>query len=229
MKSKKIAVIPARGGSKAVPLKNIKTLNGRPLIEYTIQTAIKANVFDKIVVSTDHDMITSICENFNEVEVVHRPDYLSLDGSSTESAIIHACDTIEKKEGRSFDVVITLEPTSPMRSIETIIKCSLLIDNPDIDSVVGVVESTEVFGKIENGEYKLLNPNQPRRRQDRDALYKISSTIFATKVKTLRSSNDILGGVTAPLIVKEEEAIDINTEFDFLLAEAIMQLKEDVK
>jgi CMP-N,N'-diacetyllegionaminic acid synthase len=229
MKLKKIAVIPARGGSKAVPLKNIKALNGKPLIEYTIETAIKANVFDKIIVSTDHDVISNICEKFKEVEIIHRPDYLSLDGSSTESAIIHACDTIEKKEGYSFDVIVTLEPTSPMRSIETIIKCSLLIDNPDIDSVVGVIESTEVFGKIESGEYKLLNPNQPRRRQDRDALYKISSTIFATKVKTLRKFNDILGGVTAPLIVKEEEAIDINTEFDFLLAEAIMQLKEGVK
>jgi CMP-N-acetylneuraminic acid synthetase len=221
---KKIAIIPARGGSKSIPLKNIKHLNGKPLIEYTIETALLSNSFDKIIVSTDHDGIADVCSKYSEVDVFRRPSYLSLDQSTTESALIHVCNKLNMNNYYP-DAVVVLEPTSPMRSVDTIKKCSCLLDNDNIDSVVGVVEVTSLYGKIIDNEFQLSNPNLSRRRQDREKVYQVCSTIFATKVPILREKNDVMGGSTAPLIVNMSEAIDINEEYDFLLAEAMIKIK----
>jgi len=220
-----IGIIPARGGSKSIPLKNIKKLNGKPLIEYTIEAAIESKVLDRLIVSTDHDEIASVCEKYAEVEVYRRPENLSTDTATTESVLLHVCDELELNEGLAPDFVLTLEPTSPMRTAQTIKRCISLIEKPDVDSVVGVVETREVYGKINNGIFEHLFPNQPRRRQDRESIYSESSTIYGTTLKILREKKSVLGDKVHPLIIEKKEAVDINDIYDFLLAEVIMKIE----
>jgi CMP-N,N'-diacetyllegionaminic acid synthase len=221
-----IGIIPARGGSKSIPLKNIKKLNGKPLIEYTIETAIESKVLDRIIVSTDNDEIASVCEKYKEIDVFRRPDYLSVDSARTEPVLLHVCDELEKREGLIPDIVLTLEPTSPMRTAKTIRKCLELINKPNVDSVIGVAETREVYGKIKNGIYEPLIPDQPRRRQERDPIFRESSTIYGTTLKILRETNSVIGAKTSPLIIDKNEAIDINDIYDFLLAEVIIRTEE---
>jgi N-acylneuraminate cytidylyltransferase len=95
----------------------------------------------------------------------------------------------------------------------------------DADSAIGVVESRSCYGKIINGKFEFLFPRQPRRRQERMPLYKESSTIYGTKTNILRQKKSVLGDILYPIIVSEEEAIDINTPFDFEFAEIYMKLK----
>lgn len=223
-----IGIIPARGGSKSIPLKNIKLLNGKPLIEYSIESALASNILDRIIVSTDHDDIDAIVQKYKNVEVFRRPTELSTDKSSTEEALLNVCDELYARDSYIADVVLTLEPTSPLRSISTIIRCAEIIQKQGVDSVVGVVETNSVYGKIVDNKYKLLFPKQPRRRQDREALFKISSTIFATKMSTLRSTKNVLGGELYPLIINKEEAIDINDKYDFMFAEIICKMLREV-
>jgi CMP-N,N'-diacetyllegionaminic acid synthase len=218
-----IGIIPARGGSKSIPLKNIKKLNGKPLIEYTIEVAIESKILNRIIVSTDHDEIAKVCEKYSEVDVFLRPDNLSTDTARTEPVLLHVCDVLQQVEGIIPEFILTLEPTSPMRRVETVRRCLDLISITGIDSVLAVAETREVYGKIKNGAYQHLIPNQPRRRQDREPIYRESSTIYGTTLKSLRETNSIIGGETIPLIVDKKEAIDINDIYDFMLAEAVLR------
>ena len=221
-----LAVIPARGGSKSIPLKNIKLLNGKPLIEYTIETALASKALDRIAVSTDHEDIIRICQQYNEIDVIVRPPELATDEAPTEWTLLHACDELKKKDDFIPDVVLTLEPTSPLRSTQTIIRCIDIFKTTDADSVIGVTETRACYGKIVDGRFEYLSQNQPRRRQEREPLYKESSTIYATKLDTLRRKNSVLGEKLYPLIISHNEAIDINELFDFKLIEVLINQKK---
>jgi N-acylneuraminate cytidylyltransferase len=219
---KVLGVIPARGGSKGVPLKNIKHLAGKPLLSYTVDSAQASGAVDRLVVSTDHAEIAAVAKQAG-AEVLMRPPELSTDQARTEAALLHVLDTLEKSGFRP-DLVLTLEPTSPFRSAELIRRCLKIFEATDADSVIGVVESRENYGRIVDGRYQFLFPDQPRRRQEREPLYREASTIYATRTATLRNKQSVLGDRLHALVVEESEAVDINTVFDFNVAEALMQL-----
>jgi len=224
-----VGVIPARGGSKGILRKNIKQLNGKPLIVYTIESALASGVINKLIVSTDDDEIAQVCNSYKKVLVYKRPRELSTDTSSTEAALINACEQLSSLENIKADYVLTLEPTSPFRSAETIQKTVELLLKPNIDSVVGVTEVTSVLGRIDGDVFSHIFPNQPRRRQDRKALYQESSTIYGTSMQVLRDKKLVIGDFPAPMIVPKKEALDINDEFDFQLVESVMKFKATIK
>ena len=218
-----IGIIPARGGSKSVFKKNIKPLNNKPLIEYTIESAIAANIIDCLIVSTDDDEIIDVCKKFKGIEIIKRPIELSTDDSKTDSCLIHACKKIQEFKKINLDLVLTLEPTSPLRKPDTIKEClNIFVDN-DIDSLISVVETKDCLGKIINNRFKHIEPNQPRRRQDREPLYKECGVIYGTKYETLINGNSIFGKKIYPMIVNQIEALDINYECDFKIIEAIIK------
>lgn len=219
-----LAVIPARGGSKSVPLKNIRELCGKPLIAYTIESAQKSISINKLVVSTDHPQIAQVARDFS-TDVIIRPAELATDAAPTEWALLHVLDELKRLYGFEPDIVLTLEPTSPFRTPQLIDRCVEVFKTTKADSVIGVVESRSCYGKIINGKFEFLFPGQPRRRQERIPLYKESSTIYGTKTNILRQKKSVLGDILYPVIVSEEEAIDINTPFDFEFAEVYMKLK----
>lgn len=217
-----VGVIPARGGSKGIPLKNIKLMNGKPLIAYTIESALASGALNRIIVSTDDDRIAAASAQYPNVDVVIRPAELSTDTATTECALIHVCDELLRKENFDVDYVLTLEPTSPLRTKATIQKCVDILKQPQVDSVVGVTETSSVIGRILDDKFVHIFPGQPRRRQDREVLYKESSTIYGTSVAVLRRLNSVLGDCPYPLIIPKQESLDINDALDFQIVESLM-------
>jgi CMP-N-acetylneuraminic acid synthetase len=154
-----------------------------------------------------------------------RPAALATDEASTELTLLHVLDELEAREGYVPDAVMTLEPTSPLRSAGLIDRCAEAMQAGDADSVITVAETRECFGRIVDGRFEYLIKNQARRRQDRPPLYRESSTVYLTRVPTLRARRSVLGERICPVIVDPAEAIDINSPLDLAVADAVLRWK----
>ncbi len=218
-----LAVVPVRGGSKGVPRKNIRPLNGIPLVGHTLQTAQQVDRIDLLVVSTEDHEIAQIAKGYG-VQVVLRPDELASDTATTESALLHTLDVLEQ-EGEVFDVILVLEATSPLRSVDTIERAISMISEPRYQSVLAVRETYENIGLMNDGYFRPVVPDAPRRRQLRAPFYIESSTIYAAKTSYLREQGTLVCENWGALVVPEEEAADINTEDDFLYVEFLSQMR----
>lgn len=219
---KPIAIIPARGGSKSIPKKNIKLFAGKPLIFYTIKTAQEAGVFDRIIVSTDDNEIAEVSRNY-DAEIIMRPVEFARDESPTEDALIHVLDVLKEKENYEPTVVMTLEPTAPLRSIETIKGVIDLYKTTDADSVMTLESEHECHAYLKDGKIKFLIENLPRRRQDREPIYKENGGTYLTETSVLREKRKVLGNNLFGYVLPRKETIDINDLLDFQIAEIIMK------
>ena len=217
-----LAVIPARGGSKSIPLKNIRPLAGKPLLAYTIEAAKQSRYLDRCVVSTDHDEIAKVAAGYG-AEVIHRPPEYATDEAPTELALLHAVGSLGQS-GYRPDYVVTLEPTSPLRTAELIDRCiELAMKQAEADCVMTVTETRKCYGRIVEGRFEYLFPDQPRRRQDRTPLYEESSTVYVTRTSALQRDRSVVGRVRYAVVVDDSrQAIDINEPLDFMLAEAAL-------
>lgn len=222
--SKILSVIPARGGSKGIPRKNIKLFLGKPLIYYSIKTALDAGVFDRVVVSTDDDEIAQISKSFGAF-VVKRPAELAQDVSSVEDAVLHVLDFLKQSENYEPDIVALLEPTSPLRSVKTIKECIEVYKNTDADSLITLEESYACHGYLKEGKFKFLEDNLPRRRQDRVPIYSEQGAIYLTEVPLLREKGKLLGDNLYGYVLPNTEAMDVNSILDFVIAEAVMKYR----
>ncbi len=221
-----IAIIPARGGSKGIPRKNIKELAGKPLIAYTIEAAKKAKKLDMVFVSTEDREIAEIAKKYG-AEVIERPIELAQDGTPTHEVLQHAA-----KEAGGADIIVTLQATSPVRDPRHIDEAiEMLGEN---DSVVGVceIEYPPYWAKkIENG---LLVPfikteKEYFRRQDMPKSYRINGAIYVTKREVLEKENSVFGKKIVPLVMDEFHSIDVDTEMEFLTAEAALKIIKERK
>ena len=205
------AVIPARGGSKSIKNKNIFKVKNKPLIFYSINQAIKSKIFKKIFISSDSIKILNICKKFKNLELVERPKKISSDKSKTVDAILH----VIKKYNiffKKIDVVFVLEPTSPLRSCETILRSAKVFHlNKLVDSLISVVPTKSLYGKINKKNlFTYFEKRIKRRRQERNPIYKETGTIWATKTKYLIKHKKIVGGNIFPLVISKQEDLDIN-------------------
>jgi CMP-N,N'-diacetyllegionaminic acid synthase len=221
-----VAVIPARGGSKRIPNKNISPLAGKPLLAYTIEAAQASGVVDRILVSTDSNAISQLAREFG-AEVLMRPTELATDASSTESVLLHALDIL-MKEGVQPPAVLTLPPTSPLRSAETIRAFVAAFEQlpAEIDALISLTENRGDFWlKKEEGteQWARLFPDAPRRRQDREPLYEENSALYLTRVAALRQTQSILGKRVAGYVIDSQEAVDINEPLDLLWAAFLLE------
>jgi CMP-N,N'-diacetyllegionaminic acid synthase len=214
-----VGIVPARGGSKGVPRKNLAQVAGEPLVVHTIRAALAAETLNRVVVSTDDDDIAAISRAAG-AEVVMRPPALAADESRTEDALLHAVDALGPPEP---DYVVTLEPTSPLRTPALIDTCVRLALDRGADAVVTVAETREVMGRVEGGCFVPLEPGLPRRRQERSALYRELSAVYVTRTSHLRAAGSVLAASPYAVVVPEEQAIDINTTLDLFLADAVMR------
>ena len=217
-----VAIIPARGGSKSIKNKNIYKIKNKPLIFYSIETAIKSNVFDKIIVSSDSDKILSLVSKFKNIETIKRPRKISNDKAQTVDALLHV---LKKLNNNKFpEVIITLEPTSPLRSKKTIINAvKVFKSNKDIDSLISVVETRSLYGRIRSGMFKYNENKIIRRRQDRNPIFKETGTIWGTRVKYLVKFKKIIGGKIYPLIISKNEDLDINNKEDINIFKKLLK------
>lgn len=220
-----LAVIPARGGSKGIPKKNIFPLKGKPLIEYTIECALDSEACDDIAVSTDSDDIVQVVKKYPQVILIPRPDNISGDDASTEEALLHALQFMRAEYGKEYEAIMTLQATSPLRKPATIKKFREEYERVHIkfDAMLTLHENRADHWVCVNGRYERLYPNASRRRQEREPLYIENSCIYITSAESLKITKSVLGRNVAGFIVSEEEGMDINEPMDIKIIEGLMQ------
>lgn len=218
-----LAVIPARGGSKRIPRKNIIEINGKPLLAYTIEFARKLPEIDAVVVSSEDDEILSVASSYG-AEALRRPNELAMDNTQDEPVLIHAANALETK-GRIFDYIVMLQCTLPLRTLETVSNVITTGVNGDFDTVSTCVEDRSRYRRFRNGVWMPLDTNASRRSQEREPYYREADVCYIMKTKTLVSTGTIFGGKVEFVIVDEIENIDINTPFDLELVTCLMSKK----
>ncbi|AEE22233.1 acylneuraminate cytidylyltransferase [Glaciecola sp. 4H-3-7+YE-5] len=219
--AKIVCVIPARGGSKGVPLKNIRLLAGKPLIAHTIEQVVKAQHDIEVYVSTDDLAIADIATQAGS-RVIMRPDSLSGDKSTSESALLHALTEIETKG--AIDYVVFLQCTSVFRSSTDIDRAINQIIKDESDSLLSVVPSHRFLWQVSDKGAESINydfKHRPR-RQDMEPQYQENGSIYIFRPWVLRQFNNRLGGKIALYQMDERSAIDIDSELDFKVAELLL-------
>lgn len=218
-----LAVIPARGGSKGIPNKNIYPLLNKPLLAYTVEAAIQSAVAERVVVSTDSKEIAEVALQYG-AEIINRPTELSTDEAPTELALIHALDSLTA-QNFTPEWVLTLQPTSPLRSSQTIrdFVAAFSDASQHFDSMLSVTEdSAYKWVKTEGHALQPLFPNAARRRQDRPPLYSEDSALYITRVQALRNTGSIFGRNVTGFSIDPIEAVDINEPLDLAWAEFLL-------
>lgn len=231
---KSIAIIPARSGSKGLIDKNIKLLNGKPLLAYTIESAKKTNLFSEIMVSTDSEKYSEIAKTYG-ASVPFLRDYKTSDDLASSWDVVKEVIFKYKELGFEFETIALLQPTSPLRTSSDIIKGFDIFKNNNANSVISVCE-TEHSPLWSNTLPKnlsmsnFINPeilNTPRQRLP--SYYQINGAIYIVKTNYIISSDDIYRDRSFALIMKKENSIDIDNYIDFFVAESILKLKSSNK
>lgn len=223
-----LAVIPARKNSRGLPGKNIRPFRGQPLALRAVQCARIAGCFDAIALSTDDDRLLEMLrkQNLSDVSSIRRPDPLAEDLARIEPALLHALDWFESAGVPPFHAVALLEPTSPLRNPETIRSCVAAFRAGSVASLVTVVESREYLWKRSaNAGYEPIW-NAPRRRQEREPHFIEAGIIYLSRVESLRATGTLISSAPMAVNVPRREAVDINDETDFHLAEYLAALNE---
>jgi CMP-N,N'-diacetyllegionaminic acid synthase len=219
-----LVIIPARGGSKRIPHKNIVSLCGKPLLLYTIDCVKEAGLLDVTVVSTEDSSISRIASEAG-VGVISRPLELAADNTSTEAVLLDVVGRMRLNQERLPEWVITLPPTSPLRSSETLLKFlhEIELASQDTDCLMSITENRGDFWHyVEDGSLKRLFPNAPRRQQDRAPIFEENSAIYCTRISSLIETGSILGKKVEGIVIDPLEALDINTLEDLNFAEALI-------
>lgn len=219
-----LGVIPARAGSKRLPGKNLRPLLGVPLVVHAIRSALAAPSIGRVIVTTDSEEIATVARDAG-AEVVMRPPELATDAASTEQALLHVVETIERAGEAVPEFVATLEPTSPLRTPALIERCIELARAEAADSVMTVVQTKDVFGRFTDHGFEVLDAVQPWRLAERRPVYRNSSTVYVSRTSMLRAGGSVVGGKLHAVVVDEDEGVDIDTLADFLLAEALLRLR----
>jgi CMP-N-acetylneuraminic acid synthetase len=227
---KVLAVIPARGGSKGVPRKNIRLVCGQPLIAYTIATAlaVKHLLHTAIVTTDDHEIAKIAQECGAEVPFI-RPPELSADHVPMLPVLQHAARFVEERDHIQLDWVLLLQPTAPFRTVEDISAALALGQQGGCDSVVSVVQVFAVhpilMKKIEDGNLLpyCINEQEGTRRQDYDPpAYMRNGAIYLTRRAVLIDRNSIWGEVIRPYVMPAERSLGVDSELDLRMVEALM-------
>ena len=222
-----LAVIPARGGSKGVPMKNTRPLAGKPLIAYTIEAARAARSIERFVVSTEDEKIARVSRKLG-AEVIMRPPGLAGDTTPTLPVLQHAVDALEK-QNHSYDAVVTLQPTSPLRLAGHIDEAAAIFAaDSTADSLVSCLEVPHIFHprsvmRLNSDGYlePYLDSRQPLRRQDKETVFaRNGAAIYITRIHRL--SDYIFGGRLIAYPMASEVSMDIDDMADFAAAETIL-------
>jgi CMP-N-acetylneuraminic acid synthetase len=210
-----IAIIPARGGSKGLKHKNIIDLNGKPLIIYTIEAALKSGIFDQVIVTTDDELIESVCES-SGVQVIKRPSSLAQDYSSSLDVVQHALTFLGLNEG----VFCLLQPTSPLRNAQHIIEAFEIYQDRDTTSVISAAELEHHPYKclVENNEggfspvHELVDLVSPR--QKLPSAIAPNGAIYFCNIHEFLLANEIFYQDTQFYLMSAEDSVDIDNSRD---------------
>lgn len=222
-----LVVIPARGGSKGLPGKNIKLLNGIPLIHYTIEAARRVFEDKYIYVSTDSTEIKSVVEQTGFTIPFLRPKHLATDTANSRDVLLYALDQFILKNKKEPDVIILLQPTSPFRK-SVHIREALKLYTSNLDMVVSVKETESnpyyvLFEENESGFLKKSKEGSFTRRQDCPKVWEYNGAIYVINVKSLKKNDISNFSKIKKYIMPLNNSIDIDTELDFLMASLFLK------
>lgn len=233
-KNKKVvAVILARGGSRGVPGKNIKKLLNKPLICYSIEAALKSKLIDRVIVSTDDDKIAKIAKKYGAEVPFKRPTYLATDTAHTPPVIKHAIKFLEQKENYHTDIVVTLQPTSPLRKSEDIDKMIKMLVNGNYDSVISVhnvgahhpwwmfkMKNNKLVpfvDKLDADPYNLERHQLPR-------VLKQNGSVYVTRAIVLFEKNNIIIKENCGAYLMDDTySLEVDNLADFMVLETVIK------
>ncbi len=223
---RQVAIIPARGGSKGIPRKNLQPLQGVPLIAHTIRAARECARIDSVLVSTEDSEIATVAEREGAL-VVPRPSELARDDSPTEPCILHAMDWWRERKGEDPAVVVLLQPTSPLRDSTDIERAFTIYVGAEADSLLSAVERREFHWEERDGLGipKWDIRKRPRRQELTPDLIE-NGAIYITKSSVYREHGNRLGGRIAVYRMPPERSIDVDEPFDLLLAEMLLDKRK---
>jgi len=221
-----LAIIPARGGSKRLPRKNILELDGKPLIAYSIEAALNSKYIDRVVVSSDDSEILEVSQKFGST-ILKRPDSLATDTSSTFDAIHHTLENYN-----SYDYIILLQPTSPLRTTKHIDEAIELLERKRADAIISVTQmehsplwsnTLDKYGSMRNF---ISDEIRNKRSQDLEAHYRLNGAIYiCQKDRLLNEKCFFIQDNIYAYQMGNESSIDIDEEIDFKLAKLYMEKK----
>jgi len=221
-----LAVIPARGGSKGVPRKNIRLLRGKPLIAYSIEVALQSSFIDRVFVTTDDEEIKNVALKY-QAEIIDRPADLAQDDTPSILVYQHAIRYLEKVKGFNPDIVVVLQPTSPLRMAEDIDNAIEKYLEDNCCTVVSVCEmehSPYWAYTLDGDKIKPVIPGGEKvlSRQDTPRIYRLNGAVYVLSRDFIVNEKRVLGDDTRAYIMPPERSIDIDTELDFKLAELLI-------
>lgn len=229
---KLFATICARGGSKGVPGKNIRPLLGKPLIAHTIEQALTSELFEHVVVSTDSEEIAAIAKDYGAEIPFLRPKELADDTCPKWPAVRYTLLEYEKLSGDQYDIVVDLDPTSPLRNIEDIKGCISLLLERNASNVITAMPSrrSPYFNLIEeypDGRIGLAKTTESpiTCRQDSPKCYDMNASIYVWSRDAILNNDTVFLDQTALYVMPEERSIDIDCELDFQFVEFLTTKK----
>tara|TARA_B100001173_G_C15891861_1_gene505976 strand:+ start:42 stop:713 length:672 start_codon:yes stop_codon:yes gene_type:complete len=218
-KQKILALIPARKGSKAIRNKNSKLFKKKPLISWSISSALKSKYIDEVVVSTDCAAIKKISKKYGAKVPFTRPKSLATDRSETISVVLHTLSKLEK-----YDYIVLLQPTSPLRKSHDIDKGIELIVNSNKFSLISFcqnVDHPDLTYKIKKNKIEKLTTDKMPRRQDAESFYTVNGAIYISNVSWLKKNKKLYDDKSVPYIMPFERSIDIDSKIDWKIAELL--------
>jgi N-acylneuraminate cytidylyltransferase len=227
---KTLYIIPARGGSKGIPGKNIKPLAGKPLIAYSVEVAQQLAPDCDICVTTDDLEIIATVENMGIKVPFERPAELATDHSGTYEVLLHALNHYEQ-QGISYDRIVLLQPTSPFRTVDDVNNC-LKLYTPDIDMVVSVKQASAnpYYNAFETDENGFLHISKGEgnytRRQDAPPVWEYNGAVYVINAQSLRKMPLNKFPRRRMCEMSAEHSIDLDTPTDWLIAESILKSRE---
>ena len=222
---KYLAIIPARGGSKRLPRKNILDLNGKPLIAWSIEAGVNSKYINKTIVTSDDDEILEVGEKY-KINTIKRPSELATDTSTTFDAIKHAIDSLDKK----YEYIVLLQPTSPLRNEKHINEAIELLEEKKADAVISVCEMdhsplwSNTLPKNLNMSNFLRDEIKNKRSQDLPTYYRLNGAIYICKTdRLLKEKSFFIKDNIYAYIMDRKSSIDIDEELDFIFAKTILK------
>lgn len=219
-----LAVIPARGGSKGIPRKNIKPLMGKPLISWSIDAAKKSKCIDKVIVSTDDDELASVARKLGADVPFIRPPELAADDTPGIAPVLHAISQLPQ-----YEWILLLQPTSPLRSNEDIDAIWQLCQNRNAPSAVSVCETKKhpywmyQFDAAKRIEPLIRGRPDVARRQDLPPAYELNGALYLARVDWLLKQQDFIGPETLGYIMPPERSVDLDTPQDWKFIEFLIE------
>lgn len=224
-----LGIIPARGGSKSIPQKNIRLLAEKPLIAHTIEITQKCDILNRTIISTDDNEIAEVARKYGGDVPFMRPKELAMDDTPMIPVLQHAVSFVENEEKIHVDVIVLLDPTSPLRRVRDVEACINKLLNSDVDSVVTVceVEHNPYFVMMELANDKLVplikNDTEISRRQDAPDVYRLNAAVYAIKRDVLMNESKIITDNTMAVMMPQDLSAHIDHAIDFEFVEFLIK------